>query len=447
MINKCGLFAISLLISVGISCVVFSDVSKAATVYDDIIKQTDTIEIGGTNFYGTCPIQDITYNYMDYVHQDYINLTTGTPKQAYDQYLANLNVGKGWLVTTSSPTNGIASLVVFDPNADIEFFTYPSTGKKYLGIKNSSYLYSFHINGAYNPNVSSADACKPLVTASNSISTLGTGIFTVSGVTYIALAQKPDVSINPTRHFLFINGDITYPSGYVGIVIPDIVNAPTNTVGVGFTPSFKYNVDDLDFTIQDITLDNMVSEFNITDCYFQIPNNQEGDSFSEYEYDCATKPEVTHTFTGYASYNIIQRMYSRDDDKWYDTTRVITVDGSTFAGTVNDPTTTNAVTRLLGSLDNIETFGLQQFFLAPINFYATLPALAENCSPISIPLMGQNISLQCMKPLYYNWSTSIMTIYTTVLTAGIAYLVASNIFRTIKNINSPDKDGIEVAKL
>ena len=138
------------------------------------------------------------------------------------------------------------------------------------------------------------------------------------------------------------------------------------------------------------------------------------------------------------------------------------IDGTTYSGTTQGSECgaaggfcdgfagangTNPILKAFQTLTNIQTFGLQAFLLAPINFVASLPSMANTCSPISFPLFGSNIQLQCLKPLYYSWSSTVMTIYTTLINAVVVYAVATKIFETIRNVSAPDKDRIEVVKL
>lgn len=114
----------------------------------------------------------------------------------------------------------------------------------------------------------------------------------------------------------------------------------------------------------------------------------------------------------------------------------------------NNTQANNKWWKLFNSLDAVNTHGLQQFLLAPITFFQTLPSKVENCSPITLPWVnGNSIELECMKDRYWAWSPTVMTIYSTVVNALVAYAVATRIFGHIKDMSTPQKDGIEVAKL
>lgn len=104
--------------------------------------------------------------------------------------------------------------------------------------------------------------------------------------------------------------------------------------------------------------------------------------------------------------------------------------------------------KLFNSLDAINTHGLQRFFLAPVTFFQTLPSKMNSCTPITIPfIQGKSFQLECLKDRYWEWSPVVMTIYTTVINALVAYAVATRVFSLIKDMSTPQKDGIEVAKL
>lgn len=121
--------------------------------------------------------------------------------------------------------------------------------------------------------------------------------------------------------------------------------------------------------------------------------------------------------------------------------------GSKAGEIVNDlRDSEDPLNKALNSLQ-INTFGLTNVILMPINFISTLPNFVNNCSPISLPIMGQNVSLECMRDRYQAWSPTVWAIWQTVVTAVVAFGLSFNLFRIVKNINTPHNDGIEMAKL
>lgn len=105
------------------------------------------------------------------------------------------------------------------------------------------------------------------------------------------------------------------------------------------------------------------------------------------------------------------------------------------------------VWNMFNALDGLNTFGLSAFLLAPINFLQTLPSMVNNCSPINMPILGVNVPIECLQHRYWEWNTPLMITWQTVINAIVCYWVALNVFRNVKNINSPHKDQIEVAHL
>lgn len=265
---------------------------------------------------------------------------------------------------------------------------------------------------------------------------------------------------------LFINYPITYPEGYEGIIPPDKL-----TEAQVLTPEYQYSLsksgklsikylDNLPHFltgISTIVIESMTENWlSIDSSIDTIPVTPGGWLDETYQLPAQ-------------GYYIIRIDHNQQLDKppwpsnekysieqvWiqlhYDGKTVINANTANCEGICNtqrpDVSDSNPTSPFFNALDNLNTFGLTQFFTAPINFLATLPAKADNCSPISFPLLGKTINIECLKPRYYDWSTTVMNIYTTVLIAGTGYLIAFNVFRHIKDVNTPDKDKIEVARL
>lgn len=97
----------------------------------------------------------------------------------------------------------------------------------------------------------------------------------------------------------------------------------------------------------------------------------------------------------------------------------------------------------------INTYGLQALLTAPLTFLGTLPAKVASCTGISLPenpLMGTMV-LPCLKTFYTTNMPVVVTIWQTVLTGIVAYWIGIRIFATIKDINNPNHDRIEVVQL
>lgn len=121
-----------------------------------------------------------------------------------------------------------------------------------------------------------------------------------------------------------------------GLEIPDIPQdleiTPSNDSDFG--PTFSVRVEDYDMWLRDISEEVDYKKYDINLCLFQVPNNPQGDNFSEYTYDCEEKPEVHHTFSQYATYNILHRVRS-SDGIWYETTMNFKIDGSSYNTVIN----------------------------------------------------------------------------------------------------------------
>lgn len=273
-------------------------------------------------------------------------------------------------------------------------------------------------------------------------------IFSSGGSGYL-LAQHDTVNnFHPIRP-VFWNGNVDYPSGYEGELIPEDWQPPvdTSTQGLGYTPSFEYTVTDDAIELIDVTNPQNITDYQIDLCLFQLPNNKYGDNFTEYIYDCDNPVDVVHEFgDGYADYNVIIRHYSSTTDKWFENSRVLHVDGTTFSGGVGSDASDDAIKKSLFDFD-FPIYGLQEIFLAPINFIATLPDKVNNCSPWTLPLLGTSVTMNCLLPYYQQQMGGVLTIYQTIFTGLTVYFVGQKIMSRIKSTTNPKDDSIEVVHL
>ena len=334
-----------------------------------------------------------------------------------------------------------------------------------------------------------------------------TGWLESSPTTYHLPISRPADSYigygRPQVLFMTPNTETTYPTGYAGEFVPNSPGSASvfpdiDYEVVGKTIKFKYNGNNVPFT-------PCSANWMITKTNYQ-PDNFEDNTFLgtledawggwqdltgassvndsnnhvlDFRYKKSVTEQQTYTVDDYGNYYITLGLNTHwegaprldcgdsgnKDDFGYDVrikVVAIKIDGTTYAGTTDgvecgagggfcngyaNQNDKNPILKAFESLTNIQTFGLQAFLLAPINFVASLPSMANTCSPISFPLFGSSIQLQCLKPLYYSWSSTVMTIYTTLINAVVVYAVATKIFETIRNVSAPDKDRIEVVKL
>lgn len=122
------------------------------------------------------------------------------------------------------------------------------------------------------------------------------------------------------KPLLMFNISINYPSNYEGEIIPDTWTPP-----VVFDPelSAKYSWSDKSIVFEDTTVYDVMPD----ECWVQMPNNAYGDNFTEYYFDCNSKPPIGHTIEAleYQSYTIIQ--FARLDDTTVSENYSITIDG------------------------------------------------------------------------------------------------------------------------
>lgn len=110
--------------------------------------------------------------------------------------------------------------------------------------------------------------------------------------------------------------------------------------------------------------------------------------------------------------------------------------------------TTSKYERQASSIFSLDT-GLSSILLIPIDFVTGLPGRVGNCTPITLQLIGQNITWPCLSTIFYNqsWFATIWTIWQTIVTAAVAYWVAVASLGTIQSLVKPHDDRIEVTQL
>lgn len=255
---------------------------------------------------------------------------------------------------------------------------------------------------------------------------------------------------------------VTYPDGYDGQTLP-------NSNSVGFVPQYVYTVDTtgllrLSYSGNaSVNLDGTAS-YRLT----KLDDNWSG---TPQQLDYRTeKPfwQSKYVFdklpnSGY--YRVVVE-YSASGNEitappGFDTVEKVTFEiywnGKDFINSNNTGgcernvcNNTNEGTPLEKAFRSIQvdTFQLTNFVMAPLNFYASLPSYFNACTPIYFTLFNKGIELPCLGQTYRESSLSFaVTMYQVVVNALVCYFIAMNIFRMIKQVNSPKHDGIEVAKL
>lgn len=469
-----------------LSNILLTTTTNAASEYDNQFSHTGTLN--PTVVAGVCE------GYEHDFALDWFTRTTGefnTPFYAADNPEHQAQKDKLYQAVTS----GNGYYAVGGTNGGQFFITYSTDQNARLEpiYLNGNYMWKFASTNNTN-NVSS-------VTVQSRASIFGAGtIGNTNNCEHWAIGQQNAYNTNAVYNVWLGNQDMLlntfptiYPENYGGVVIPDEIDQNTPEKP-DLSPKFVYTVTDKDISAKDEKHD--MPTYTPDEGYFF-----QGYSIKWYLHKCTngfndtirmcndstivntkTLPigeQYKYSVTDYSDYILEAEYLATEcfryagypatpdncyllqlnnvfpDYEFHSTNVHLLIDGKTLSGnTATDDCNVAGYCQtpddglgMFRALDNIATYGLQEFFIAPINFYATLASKVDNCTPITVPFLESSFQMTCMKQNYYNWSPTIMLLYTTIMTATTGYLIAFNIFRTIKNINTPDHDGIEVAKL
>ena len=116
----------------------------------------------------------------------------------------------------------------------------------------------------------------------------------------------------------------------------------------------------------------------------------------------------------------------------------ITSDDTSGANSIAD--------RFFGDFEE-DNFGLQDVVTAPLVFIRNL--LNHSCEPLDLqlPFVNKIIHLPCMHAIYTEYFGLFFTLYQTITTGVIAYAVLIRIFATVKGLQDPQNDKIQVMNL
>lgn len=94
-----------------------------------------------------------------------------------------------------------------------------------------------------------------------------------------------------------------------------------------------------------------------------------------------------------------------------------------------------------------DSHGLSGVITAPLTFIQSL--LGHSCQPLTfdLPFVDKEVSLPCIKPIYQEYFGLFFNLYQVITTGIIAYAVGIRIFATVKGLQDPQYDKIEVLKL
>ena len=94
-----------------------------------------------------------------------------------------------------------------------------------------------------------------------------------------------------------------------------------------------------------------------------------------------------------------------------------------------------------------DDFGLSDIITVPLETIKSITS--KTCNPLVLPLpfVNENLTLPCIRTIFEENFSSILTIYQTVTFGLIAYYVVVRIFNLVKDFKNPEHDEIEVMDL
>lgn len=269
-------------------------------------------------------------------------------------------------------------------------------------------------------------------------------------------------STTETVWLYYTNMTANYPAGYEGEPLPN--EYPPDPF-YEHKPNITWSVNDKNVIVYSDSAKNtaVLDEYQI---YWFISNTttdmvQPSEPFA---LSGCTPPDYNNNFTVPIHFDYSVQAYYADQDcnilqednegnRLTDNMVVLTIDGSTFDGSTTDHEAIigeieeNAIVKAIRQFRPNDG-GLAGLIYAPIEAVATLPTIVGSCSPITLPLLGENIQLQCIRPTIQ--ASPMGGVYTTIsiiITGIVTWWVAWRTFSTIKNIQDPQDDRVEVLKL
>lgn len=399
--------------------------ASAASVWDNVIKSTDKLEIGYRNTHS----EDITLKYVAVIEE-------ACGPTIYDLFVEQaVSHQKPQAITAETDTH---------------------TGTKYVQVAwggdpdviwSASPAYNAYVRVQYNIELT--------MTSSGDYSCSSQAYANDLGYTYLGY------SFVDTRYVFLNTYNPNYPPDYEGEDLPD-----TWTPATSFDPQHTWSVD-RDGTLRVVYDKNFPGEAR-GNSYWELLDTSD-DPVVELDTRLLT-PYQTQQYTfelpGPGTYELAVGYTGDLPENWEDfnysvwNSSIFSIkwDGASFiTGNNHDRTECDFVVcynhpqeplgGAFGTL-NPNMHGLQNVVLMPINFLGTLPSYVDACQPISVPILGSSQELPCLGPQYASINNGfIYGLWQTVITATVTFGVAFHVFRIIKNVNSPKDDGIEMEKL
>ena len=140
----------------------------------------------------------------------------------------------------------------------------------------------------------------------------------------------------------------------------------------------------------------------------------------------------------------------KPDDEDTDATNQDIVDGlGDLNDSINSTDTSGAEDSFGGFFDNFEDddYGLSDIIKTPLTFIQGLST--NTCTPITLPLpfVDQNLVLPCIKPIFQEHFSPLLTVYQLITFGLISYFIVINIFKTVRGFKNPDSNNVEVLEL
>lgn len=425
-----------LLFAVLSTVLLVSSSAKAESIFDDVVNVIEYVAIADQN--GTGSVENITDTYQEYM----VGNCPIDVSFAMQQYQAALETGVASVsmsVSPSEPERPTSIVLTWSNNSewtgewDADYYA-----QKALVVYNVSFLNIQLFNGNYN-------------------------CYYGTGMEYSIASD--DTTTSQVRPF-FSTYPIEYPDDYEGQLIP----SNTEPVEPDFLkPDYSWQVK----TNGELTISYLknlphfltgTSTFNID----KMNDNWDGidSSVDVLEATPAGWASVTTELPGIGYYMFrVNHNQQLDVPPWpvdnnYRIEEMLVQfywDGTSFiqgdtVGCDGGQLCNNDRKPRDSWLSGIKfpTYGLQEVVLAPLNFWAGLPSATANCQAITLnmPYLNRNISLPCLTTTVYQPNfNSLLVIWQTIMTGLVAYWVSIRIFSTIKNVDSPNNDRIEVAQL
>ena len=140
----------------------------------------------------------------------------------------------------------------------------------------------------------------------------------------------------------------------------------------------------------------------------------------------------------------------KPDDEDKDASNQDIVDGlGDLNDSINSTDTSGAEDSFGGFFDNFEDndYGLSDIIKTPLTFIQGLST--NTCTPITLPLpfVDQNLVLPCIKPIFQEHFSPLLTVYQLITFGIISYFIVINIFKTVRGFKNPDSNNVEVLEL